>query len=72
MSDKAFNRRLVHSVVLTIMAYKIFVSLLKTFIADVLKRYVLLKTNFKCLCIARCSLVMSPFSRDFKRQKCTN
>ena len=43
-----------------------FVLLLKSFIATVLKCKVCLKTN-KCVCVTMCSLVMSSFSRDFKK-----
>ena len=47
--DKAFKRRLVHSVALIIMAYNNFVPLLKSFIANVLRCKARLKENFKCM-----------------------
>ena len=42
-----------------------FVPLLKSFIANGLNCKARLKTNFKCVCVAMCSLVMSLFSRDY-------
>ena len=62
---KAFKRRLVHYVLLIIMAQNNFVLLLKSFIANVLKCKARLKSNFKCVCVTLCSLVMSLFSRDY-------
>ena len=60
----AFKNRLVHGVALVIMAYKSFVTLLKSFIANVLKCNAHLKSNFKCTYITvllsdvvSCSLV---------------
>ena len=44
---------------------KNFVPLLKSFIANGLNCKACLKTNFKCMCVAICSLVMSLFSRDY-------
>ena len=41
-----------------------FVPLLNSFIANGLNCKARLKTNFKCVCVAMCSLVMSLFSRD--------
>ena len=38
-----------------------FVSLLKTFIADVLKCKVRLKAKFECVCVTMYSLVMCAF-----------
>ena len=52
--------RLVHSVVVTIMANN---QLLKSFIANALKYG--LKIKFKYVCITLCTLLMSPFSHDF-------
>ena len=57
-----------------------FVPLLKSFIANVLKCKACLKTKFKCVYATMCSLVMSPFSRDYmkteidqlKYQQCFN
>ena len=60
-----YKRRLVHSVVLIIMALNNFVPLLKSFIANVLKSKACLKAKFKCVCAILCSLVMSPFSRYY-------
>ena len=40
-------------------------KLLKSFIANGLNCKARLKTNFKCVCVAMCSLVMSLFSRDY-------
>ena len=80
MAGEIFKRRLVHSVALTIMAQNNFVPLLKSFIANILKRKAHLKTKFKCVCVTMCSLVMSTFSRDYmkteidqiKYQQCFN
>jgi len=67
------------SVALIIVALNNFVPLLKSFIANVLKCKALLKTNFKCVCVTMCSLVMSLFLRDYiktetdlKYQQCFN
>ena len=54
MGDEAFKRKLACSVVIAI---KKIVSLLKSFIANALKK-------FKCVCVTMCSLVMRTFSRD--------
>ena len=56
---EAFEWWLVHIVALIIMAKNNFVSLLKSFIANGLNCEARLKTNFKFVCIAMCSLVMS-------------
>ena len=80
MGGKAFKRRLVHSVTLTVMAFNNFVPLLKSLIANMLKCKTRLKTKFKCMCITMCSLEMSPFSHDYmktetdqlKYQQCFN
>ena len=50
MGGEAFEKRLVHSVALIIMAQSDFIPQLKSFIADVLKCNACLKTNFKCVC----------------------
>ena len=42
-----------------------FVTMLKSFITNVLKCKALLKTKFICAFVTMHSLVMSPFSRDF-------
>ena len=64
------KRRLVHSVALTIiMASNNFVPLLKSFIANVLKFKARLKAKFECVCVTVCSLVMSPFSRDYMKME---
>ena len=47
------------------MASNNFVLLLKSFTDDVLKCKALLKTNFKCVYMTMCSLVMSVFLRDY-------
>ena len=65
MGGKAFKRRLVHGVAVATPAWNNFITLLKSFIAYVLKRKAFLKTKFKCSYVAMCSLVMSLFSRDF-------
>ena len=49
--------KLVHSVALIIMAN--FVPLLKSFIANVLECKACLKTNFKCMYVIMCSLVLA-------------
>ena len=80
MGGEAFKRRLVHGVALTIMAWKTLYLLLKSFIGNELKCKAHLKTKFNCVCITKCSLVMSPFSRDYmkteidqlKYQQCFN
>ena len=77
MGGKAFKRRLVHSVAFTIMDFE---PLLRSFIANVLKCKARLKIKLKCVCVTMCSLVMSPFSRDYmkteidklKYQQCFN
>ena len=51
MHGKAFKRRLVLSVALTIMALNSFVLLLKSFVANVLNCKACLKTRFKCVCV---------------------
>ena len=65
MGGEAFKRRLAHSVLLAIMALNNFAPLLKSFIANVLKCKLGLKTKLKCVYITiityMCSLVMSPF-----------
>ena len=67
---KAFKRRLVHSVALrNSYGLKQFLLLLKSFIANVLKCKARLKTKFICVCVTMCSLVMSPFSRDYMKTK---
>ena len=62
---KCSKERQVHSVVVAIAALNNLVPLLKSFIANVLKCKASLKAKFKCLCATMCSLVMSPFLRDF-------
>ena len=55
-------------------------TLLKSFIVNTLKCKARLKTKIKCVCVTMCSLVMSPFSRDYmkmeieqlKYQQCLN
>ena len=42
-----------------------FILLLKSFTDNELKFKARLKTNFKCMCVTMCSLVMSLFSRDY-------
>ena len=54
-----------YNVALTIMLC----TAVKSFIADVLKCKARVKTKFKCVCITMCSLVMSPFSRDYIKTK---
>ena len=77
MGGEAFKRKLVHSVAITIMALNNFVPLLKSFTANVLKCAASLKTKVECApllwafnnvfnYVTMCSLVMSPFSHDFK------
>ena len=46
-------------------AHNNFVPLLKSLIANVLKCKARLKTNFKCIYITMCSLVISLFSHDY-------
>ena len=65
IGGEAFKRRLVHSVALIIMALNNFVLLLKRFTDKMLKCKALLKANFKCVCVTKCSLVMSLFSRGY-------
>ena len=65
MGGEAFKRRLVHGVALN------FVPLLKGFTSNVLKCTANLNAKVKCVYVTMCFLVMSPFSRDFKR-KLTN
>ena len=54
----AINRRI------DLIALPYFVPLLKSLIANVLKRKPHLITKFKCMCVTMCSLVMSLFSCD--------
>ena len=54
---------LIVSVSFKIMALKIFLPLLKSFIASVLKHKADLHIKVECICIML-SLVMSPFSHD--------
>ena len=58
--DKAFKRRLVHSIALVIIAKNNFLLLLKSFIADVLKCKARLQTKFECVCVTMCSLSIKP------------
>ena len=55
---------LIVSVLFTIMALKIFILLLRSFIASVLKHKADLNIKFECICIIMLSLVTSLFSRD--------
>ena len=55
MGGKVFKRRLAHSVA---------AAMLKSLIANVLKWKAGLQTKFKCVCVAKRSLVMGCFSRD--------
>ena len=66
MGDEAFIGRLVSCVTVIISAKNNFVLLLKSVITNVLVYKAALNLKFKCVCIAMCSLVMSPFSRDLK------
>ena len=67
MGGEAFKKRLVHSVALTIRALNSFASLVKTFIADLLKCKAYLKNKiYICVCVTLCSLVMIPFSSERK------
>ena len=36
---------------------------------NILKCKAHLKTKFKCVCVTMCSLVMSPFSRDYMKME---
>ena len=65
MGGEAFKRRLVYSVALIIMAKYNFALLFKSFTANVMKCTAHLKAKVKCVSVTMCSLVISPFSRDF-------
>ena len=65
MLGKAFKRKLAHSVAVATVALNNFVTMLKSFIANVIKCKARLKTKFKCAFITMHSLVMSPFSHNF-------
>ena len=69
MGGVAFKRRLFQSAAFIIMGYNNFVPLLKSFIANVLKRKACLKPKFKCVYVTMRSLVMSLFSRDYIKWK---
>ena len=56
-----FKRRLIHGAAAAIAAC----IAGKSFIANVLKCKVRLKTKFKCVCVTMCSIVMSPYSCGF-------
>ena len=71
MGDEEFKRILVHSFALRSVGLKI-VPLLKSFIANVLKCRACLTTKFNCVCVTMCSLVISPFSRDYIKWKLIN
>ena len=59
-----FKRRLASCVTVIISALNNFVLLLKSVITNVLEYKAALNLKFKCVCVAMCSLVMSPFSHD--------
>ena len=63
--SEAYKRRLVYGVVFIIIAYNSFVPLLRSFIANVLKCKACLESNFKCVCVTMCSLLLSLFSCDY-------
>ena len=62
---KRFKKKLVHSIVVAIVAQNNFVIMLNSFITNVLKCKACLKAKFKCASVTMHSLVMSPFSCDF-------
>ena len=67
MGSKAFNRRLVHSVMLaSIMALRNSILFLKNYIASELKYIASLSIKFEFVCVTMCTLVMSVFSHDFR------
>ena len=59
MGGEAFEKRLARGVVL----------MLNSFIANMLKCKARLKSNFKCVYVTTCSLVMSLFSHDYIKTK---
>ena len=63
MSGEAFKGRRASCVTVIILALNNFVLLLKSVNSNVLEYKVL---NFKFACVAMCSLLMSPFSRDLQ------
>ena len=72
MGGETFKTRLVCSVTVAIAALNYFVPLSKSLITDILKFKACLKAKFKWASVTMYSLVMSPFSHDFIKQKQTN